>query len=159
MNQESTPVRSETETLLAYLDRLRRDVVATMDGLDDEQVRRPGVPSGTHLIGIVHHLTGIEEHWFDRVFAGGDDVDRDAAFTPPAGRTAAQVAERYLATCARSDEIVRASHPEALSARPNPGEDGLDALRSVLVHMVEETGRHAGQADILRELIDGATHD
>jgi len=152
------PVRSETETLLAYLGHLRREVVRTLRDLEEEQVRRPGVPSGTSLLGIVHHLTGVEEHWFQRVFAG-EDHERDKSFAPPEALSTADVVTRYRQVCDRSDEIVRASSPEALSAIANPGEGGLDPLRSVLVHMVEETARHAGQADILRELLDGTTND
>ena len=72
-------------------------------------------------------------------------MSQEIGIVPPPGRTCAEAVERYLATCARSDEIVRSSRPEG-------GVEGP-------VHVVEETGRHAGQADILRELIDGATHD
>lgn len=155
-----TEPRSERDTLLAYLRHLRREVVRTLRDLDEEQVRRPGVPSGTSLLGIVHHLTGIEQHWFERVFLTGDDVERDTSFTPPPGAGTAEVVAAYEAAGARSDEIVLASDDlEQLAAIANPGEDGLDTLRTIAVHMVEETARHAGQADVLREMLDGVTHD
>jgi uncharacterized damage-inducible protein DinB/heme-degrading monooxygenase HmoA len=150
--------RSETETLLAYLDRLRRDLVRDLSDLTEEQARRPMVPSGTSLLGIVHHLTGVEEHWFERVFAG-QDRDPDRSFAPPEGLSTAEVVARYEQVWERSDRVARGSHPEALAAVPDPGEEGLDALRSVLVHLVEETARHVGRADILRELLDGRTND
>lgn len=155
-----TEPRSERDTDLAYLRRLRREVVRTLRDLDDEQVRRPGVPSGTSLLGIVHHLTGIERHWFERVFLTGDDVERDTSFRPPAHLTTAEVVAAYEAAGARSDEIVlAASGMDQLAAIVNPGEDELDTLRTITVHMVEETARHAGQADVLREMLDGVTND
>ena len=64
----------------------------------------------------------------------------------------------YRKTCARSDEIVRACPDLSTMARvANPGEDQKDPLRVIVAHMIEETARHAGHADILRERIDGAT--
>ncbi len=152
--------RSERDTLLAYLRHLRREVVRTLRDLDDEQVRRPGVPSGTSLLGIVHHLTGVEQHWFERVFLTGDEVERDTGFDPPADRTTAEVVAAYEAAGARSDEIVLAADGiDQLAAIANPGEDDHDTLRTIAVHLVEETARHAGQADVLRELLDGVTND
>lgn len=149
--------RSEADTLLAYLNAMRRAVVRDCGGLDDEQLRRPGVPSGTSLLGIVHHLTGVEQHWFRRVFLG-DGVAYDKSFAPAADRSAAEVVAAYEAVWAGHDAIVRdAGDLSAMAAAVNPGEDALDPLRSIVVHLVEETARHAGHADILREQIDGAT--
>ncbi len=76
----------------------------------------------------------------------------------PAGATADQVVAAYRQACARSDEIVAASEDlSAQAAIANPGEDQPVSLRRILVHMIEETARHGGHADILREQIDGAT--
>ncbi|HSK25021.1 MAG TPA: DinB family protein [Egicoccus sp.] len=149
--------RSETDTLLAYLGAMRQAVVRDCGGLDDGQLRRPGVPSGTSLLGIVHHLTGVEQHWFFRVFLG-DGVEYDKSFQPAAERSADEVIAAYRAVWAEHDDIVR-RHPDlgVMAAAVNPGEDALDPLRSIVVHLVEETARHAGHADILREQIDGAT--
>jgi uncharacterized damage-inducible protein DinB len=149
--------RSETDTLLAYLNAMRQAVVRDCGGLDDESLRHPGVPSGTSLLGIVHHLTGVEQHWFRRVFLG-DGVDYDLSFAPAAERSADEVIADYRALWADHDDIVHA-HPDlsVSAAAVNPGEDALDPLRSIVVHLVEETARHAGHADILREQIDGAT--
>ena len=149
--------RSEVDTLLAYLDAVRDAVVRDGEGLDEATLRAPGVPSGTSLLGIVHHLAGVERHWFRRVFRGEDQAF-DTSFSPPADRSAAEVVADYRAACADSNAIVRACDDLAtFAAVPNPGEDGLDQLRSVVVHLIEETARHAGHADILRERIDGAT--
>jgi uncharacterized damage-inducible protein DinB len=150
-------VGSEREVLIRYLNKNRDAVVRTLQDLDEEQRRRHVVPSGTSLLGIVRHLTGVEEHWFQRVFLG-DDRERDQSMEVPGTSTAAGIVEAYRAACARSDEIVR-SCPDlsTLAAMVNPGEDERVSLRRVTAHMLEETARHAGHADILRELIDGAT--
>jgi uncharacterized damage-inducible protein DinB len=65
-------LESEPEALLCYLDRVREAVVRASEGLTDEQQRAPGVPSGTNLLGLIQHLTSVEEHWFQRVFVGED---------------------------------------------------------------------------------------
>lgn len=150
-------VHSERDVLLRFLNKMRNAVVATTDGLTDEQLRTPGVPSGTNLIGIIQHLTGVERHWFQLVFLG-EGVECNKSMDVPAGVTRAEVVDAYREACARSDEIVHACPDlSTLSAIANPGEDEQDALRRIVAHMIEETGRHAGHADILRELIDGAT--
>ena len=148
---------TEGYVLLAYLNKMRDAVVRVSDGLTEQQVRQPGVSSGTNLLGLVHHLTGVEEHWFQRVFLG-EQVVADKSMQVPAAVTREQVVTAYRRACARSDEIVR-SCPD-LSTRaaiPNPGEEQRDSLRVILGHMIEETARHAGHADILREQIDGVT--
>ncbi|MPZ79417.1 MAG: DUF664 domain-containing protein [Actinophytocola sp.] len=149
-------VGDEREVLLHYLNKMRAAVVRVSEGLTDAEQRAPGVPSGTSLLGLVRHLTYVEEHWFQRVFLGSDTGLRNA-WTVPDPTTRAEVVAAYRAACARHDEIVRAHDLSTMSATPNPGEDGLDSLRVIVAHMVEETARHAGHADILRELTDGAT--
>lgn len=146
-------VESGRDVLLAYLNKVRRALVRTCQGLTPDQLRRPGVPSGTNLLGLVHHLTGVERHWFQRVFLGRD-VDVDKSMTVPTDLSPDRVVAAYQAACQTSDEIVR-SCPDlsTLAAVPNPGEDARDSLRSIVVHMIEETARHAGHADILREQI------
>lgn len=160
MNAESSPeapLRSEREVLLAYLTHLRDTMVRLSHGLTDEQLRAPGVPSGTSLLGLVHHLTGVEMHWFQRVFLG-EEVPIELSMRVPAGVTRDEVVAAYRQACARTNAIV-GDCPDLTrrSAIANPGEDTRDTLRSILVHMVEETARHAGHADILREQIDGVT--
>lgn len=150
-------VGSERDVLLAYLNKVRHAVVRTSQGLTPDQVRRPGVPSGTNLLGLVHHLTGVEVHWFQRVFLGRE-LGVDKSMSAPAGVSPDEMVAAYRAACARSDEIVRAcSDLSTMAAIANPGEQGKDSLRSIVVHMIEETARHAGHADILREQIDSVT--
>jgi uncharacterized damage-inducible protein DinB len=149
--------RSEHEVLLRYLDRVRDAVVATTEGLTEERLRAPGVPSGTNLLGLVQHLTGVEEHWFRRVFLG-EDIEVANSMQVPPGVGSDEVVAAYRKACARSNEIVRACPDLSTMAKSaNPGQDVIAPLRAIVAHMIEETGRHAGHADILRERIDGAT--
>jgi len=152
-------VHSERDVLLRYLDRQRSGIVRATEGLTDEQLRAPGVPSGTNLLGLIKHLTAVEQHWFRVVFLG-EQLDLDDSMEVAEGLSRDEVVAAYRAACARSDEIISA-HPDlsTLSQVPNPGEEGLDSLRLIMAHMVEETACHAGHADILRELIDGKVKD
>lgn len=148
---------TERYVLLGYLNKVRDAVVRTSEGPTEEQVRRPGVPSGTSLLGLIQHLTGVEEHWFQRVFRG-EQLVANKSMVVPVGVTRDQVVAVYRRACARSDEIVRACRDlSTRAAIPNPGEEQRDSLRVILGHLIEETARHAGHADVLREQIDGAT--
>jgi uncharacterized damage-inducible protein DinB len=150
---------SERDVLVRYLNKNRDAVVRASEGLTDEQQRAPGVPSGTNLLGLVRHLTAVEQHWFRLVFLG-EQLDLDDSMAVPADATRDDIVAAYREACARSDEIVRACPDLATLAQvENPGEDELDPLRVIVAHMIEETARHAGQADILREQIDGVTED
>ena len=143
--------------LLAYLNKMRDALVRISEGLADEQLRMPGVPSGTNLLGLIQHLTGVEQHWFQRVFLG-EDLQPEMSMQVAPGRAGDEVVTAYRAACDRSDEIVRGCPDLSTLARiANPGEEKRDSLRSIVAHMIEETARHAGHADILREQIDGAT--
>jgi uncharacterized damage-inducible protein DinB len=148
---------SESDVLLFFLGRVREAVIGASAGLTSEQQRMPGVPSGTSLLGLIKHLTAIEEHWFQRVFLG-DDRDIDKSMDVPAAATRDELMAAYRRACARSDEIVRACPAlSTLAKTSNPGEARVVSLRRILAHMIEETARHAGHADILRERIDGVT--
>jgi uncharacterized damage-inducible protein DinB len=152
-------LEAEPEALLRYLDRVREAVIRASEGLTDSQQRAPGVPSGTNLLGLIQHLTWVEEHWYQRVFLGEDPgTSPEDPMDVPADVTRAQVVSAYRKACARSNQIVRGCPDlSAMSRIPNPGEDDTASLRRITAHMIEETARHAGHADILREQIDGAT--
>jgi uncharacterized damage-inducible protein DinB len=148
---------SEREVLLFFLNRVRDAVVRASAGLTGGQQRAPGVASGTNLLGLIRHLTAVEEHWFQRVFLG-QDVSTDMSMSVPGGATTDEVVAAYRQACARSDDIIAAcASMSATASIANPGEEKAVSLRRILVHMIEETARHAGHADILREQIDGAT--
>lgn len=151
---------SERGVLLYYLGRMREELIRASEGLSEEQQRAPGVPSGTNLLGLIQHCTAVEEHWFQRVFLGTDPGPYDSTMLVPAGVGRAEVVAAYRAVGARSDEIVRAAPDlSTRAAVANPGEDGLDTLRVIMAHMLRETSRHCGHADILRERTDGHTND
>jgi uncharacterized damage-inducible protein DinB len=145
----------ELGTTLAFLNFARESVLKKTDGLDDEQLRRVLVDTGTTLIGLVQHLTGAERYWFGYTLAGDEsqaEQDLDMVVT---GDTE-QILADYRAAIAASDEAVRkAGDPEARLAQPVNG--NLLSVRWVIAHMTSETARHAGHADILREQIDGTT--
>ncbi len=152
-------VGSERDVLLNYMNKNRDAVIRVSDGLTDEQARTPGVASGTNLLGLIQHLTGVEEHWFRFVFLG-EEVETNQSMHVAAGDSRDEIVAKYREACARSDEIIRACPDlSTLAAIENPGEDGRDSLRRIAAHMIEEIARHAGQADILREQIDGFTED
>lgn len=147
----------EFDTALAFLDFVRSCVLKKAAGLSDEQLRRAVVPSGTSLLGLIQHLTVGERFWFGYQLAGlGKDTDFDFDMVVPAGRSAAEVIAEYRAAIEESNELIRRiGDPEALVAVPVDGE--YLSLRWVIAHATGETTRHAGHADILRELIDGTT--
>ena len=157
MSDRRTPflVAGERETLLAFLDYLREAVLIKASGLDDEALRRSLVPSGTSVLGLVKHLTMVEVAWFQWSFAGFDVPIPDQGLD--AGDTTESVIAGYRAAIEQSNALVAERHDlDELCARTRSDFEPL-SLRWVLVHMVEETGRHAGHADILREQLDGQT--
>jgi len=152
----------EREALGTWLDSQRETILYKIDGLDDAQLRREMVPSRLTLLGLVKHLTAVEHGWFAVNFAGTgephmfeseDDPDLDFHVQPD--ETTEQIVEGYRRACERSREIyARAESLDSTFEHPRRGTMGL---RWMMIHMIEETARHAGHADIMRELIDGAT--
>jgi uncharacterized damage-inducible protein DinB len=146
----------EIETSLAFLGYLRDGVGRKLDGLTEEQARSVLVPSGTSLLGLAKHLTAVETYWIQRRFAGQEiaRVDDDNGFSLAPGDTIASVHLAYERAGRRTDEIVTAAgDPERTLAFTSHGL----TLRWALAHVTAETARHAGHADILRELLDGTT--
>jgi uncharacterized damage-inducible protein DinB len=148
-------VSGEKETLLAFIGYLRASVDRKLEHLSDTDARRPLVASGTSLLGLVKHLINVEVYWSQRRFTGDEDVAlRGDGFELDPSDTVESLRRRYAEAARRTDEIVVAcpdlDHPLAL------GRHGL-TLRWMLAHLLEETARHAGHADILRELVDGKT--
>ncbi|MBB6375450.1 putative damage-inducible protein DinB [Pseudonocardia eucalypti] len=144
----------EMDVLLGFLDYLRASVIAKAEGVPEPQIRAPGVPSGTNLLGLVKHLTNVERHWL----LGQRVPDWAATFHAEPAESVDDVLRAYRETSARANEVL-AAHPDLAAAGPCPGgrPGPAPSLRWTLTHLIEETGRHAGHADILRELIDGAT--
>ena len=145
----------ELTTALAFLDFARESVIKKADGLSEDDVRRPMVGTGTSVLRLIRHLTDGERFWFGVQLLGrGDEPEWDAAGHDD--RAAAEIVGDYRAAIAGSNEaILDVGDPDALSARPLDGQ--RKSLRWTLAHMTSETARHAGHADIVRELIDGTT--
>jgi uncharacterized damage-inducible protein DinB len=147
----------ELDTTLAFLTFNRESVLKKTEGLDEEQLRRVLVDTGTNLLGLVQHLAAAERDWFGHHLTGTAPPE-DSAFgmSVPAERSAEDVLSDYRAAIAASDAAIQAAgDPEAHLAVLVDGE--RLTLRWLLAHMTTETARHAGHADILREQIDGTT--
>jgi uncharacterized damage-inducible protein DinB len=150
----------ELETLARYLDAYRQVILWKLEGVDEEAARRPRVPSGTSLLGLVKHLAYVERYWFQHVIAGRDvpipwlEEDDDEQWRLPPEQTVDDVIAFYEAEVAESRRI----HAQLTDPDLTVEEDGEQvSVRRILIHMVEEVARHAGHADIIRELIDGST--
>jgi uncharacterized damage-inducible protein DinB len=153
---------TEKEMLSGFLDFLRGTIVCKLEGLSDADLRRPHQPSGLTLLGIVKHLADVERGWFREVFAGearggpGDTGDPDRSWHIDPGETTADVLALYASEVAKARDIVRKADMDAIAAAPGPDMVGVQ-LRWIVTHMIEETGRHCGHADLIRESIDGET--
>ncbi|MGW6772464.1 DinB family protein [Streptomyces sp. NPDC055037] len=154
--QDTGPPRTgadEKATLRGFLDYLRNAVAAKVEGAPEPQVRTGGVPSGTSLLGLLKHLAFVERFYFL-----GEDADQwRATMRPSAEDTVDGVLADYRETVERANQVIDACPDLALPALRAPHRGPAPSMRWVLVHMIEETGRHAGHADILRERIDGST--
>ncbi|WP_144118641.1 DinB family protein [Catellatospora sichuanensis] len=149
---------TERETLTGLLDFLRATVVNKVAGLTDEQAfSRPVPASELTPAGLVRHLAGVERFWFSIDFAGLDlpwpwtGQEPDGGFPVPPGETLAGIVADYVAECARSRQSVQHA---GLDERAR-AEGNSFTLRYAYVHMIEETARHCGHLDLLRESLDG----
>jgi uncharacterized damage-inducible protein DinB len=149
-------VSGEREVLEASLDLQRAVMRRKAAGLSEQQARRSFVPSATTIAGLLKHLAIVESVWFERILAQQPSQlpDPDATFAVGDQESVADLLAAYDAACARSREI--AAKFDLDYAVPQD-QLGQVSLRWIYTHMIEETARHAGHADILRELTDGAT--
>jgi hypothetical protein len=156
---------AEGQALLAFLAAQREAVHSIVAGLDEQAWHRSVVPSGWTPAGLVDHLGGAEWHWFQGVVAGkhpeptpGDEdlppYDPTAAFV--CDLPSAEIIGFYRDQCASSDAVLAVT-PLSAPPRGRHGDYQPPNVRWVVLHMIEETARHAGHLDIARELIDGRT--
>jgi uncharacterized damage-inducible protein DinB len=156
---DPAPGADEKTTLSAVLDWYRDKVVRKVEGLDREASTHRWVPSMTTLLGIVKHLAYVERGWFQMTFLGerlyrpSNSGDDDAEFRIGDDETVDGILSLYQQEVARSREIVAAADLDDHAKRVDRRNY---TLRWIMVHMIEETARHVGHADILRELTDGA---
>jgi uncharacterized damage-inducible protein DinB len=163
---ETPPQSAEDRALLAFLNAQRASVLAIVEDLDLSLLASSVVPSGWTPLGLIEHLGHAERHWFQEVALGsaaplpwpGDpDEDEDAPFTT--SRPAEVVFAFYRDQIERADAVL-ASTPLSAPPRGRHNREGADEvtdLQFIVLHMIEETARHAGHLDIARELLDGQT--
>lgn len=152
----------EKISLHTSLERHRDAVLWKTEGLDDAQLRRPMTPSGTSLLGLVKHLAALEYLWFCQTFGREteplpfDEDDPDADLRVDPSESTAEILAFYARARAAADQVVAQLDVDDLG---DAWFGEQVSLRWVLIHMIEETARHAGHMDIVRELLDGATGD
>jgi hypothetical protein len=143
----------EQGILLGFLDYLRSAIADKVADVPEPQVRTAGVPSGTNLLGLIKHLTSVERFYF----LGEPIGNLRRTMRPTRAETVDGLLADYREAIAQANKVIEAWTDLTLSAPRPPGRSQAPSRRWVLVHMIEETGRHAGHADILREQIDGST--
>jgi len=154
------------EDLHRYLRAAREALLWKLDGLSEYDLRRPMTPTGTNLLGLVKHVASVELGYFGDTFDrpsdeplpwSADDAEPNADMWATADESREQIVGLYKRAWAHSDATIDTL---ALDATGHvswwPGDRNEVTLHRILVHMIAETDRHAGHADIVRELIDGA---
>ena len=152
--------------LLRYLQLAREALLWKLDGLSEYDVRRPLVPTGTNLLGLVKHVASVEAGYlgdtFGRPFGEplpwlDDDAEPNADMWATADESRDDIVGLYHRVWAHSDATVEALALDSVGRVPwwEAGRDAV-TLHRILIHMIAETNRHAGHADLVRELIDGA---
>lgn len=159
---------SETQAkveLHRYLRLARETMLWKLDGLSEYDVRRPMTPTGTNLLGMVKHLASCEADYFGVTFGRpfgepmpwfDDDAEPNADMWATADESPEQIVGLYHRVWSHSDATIDALALYATGRVPHwPDERSEVSLHKIMAHMIAETHRHAGHADILRELIDG----
>jgi uncharacterized damage-inducible protein DinB len=152
--------------LRRYLQIAREALLWKLDGLAEYDVRRPMVPTGTNLLGLVKHVASVEAGYFGATFGRPfpeplpwleEDAEPNADMWATAEESREQVVGLYHRVWAHSDATIETLALDAIGHVPWwPPDRSEVTLHRILVHMIAETDRHAGHADIVRELIDGA---
>ena len=137
----------------------------TLDGLGEYDIRRPLTPTGTNLLGIVKHVAAVELEYFGPVFGrptglslpwASADAEPNADMWATPDESRAEIVDLYRRSWQLADETIAELPLDAPGTVPWWGDQGAVTLHRILVHMIAETQRHAGHADIVREMIDGS---
>lgn len=149
-----------------YLRTAREALLWKLDGLSEYDIRRPLTPTGTNLLGLVKHVASVELEYFGGVFGRpsgealpwfADDAEPNADMWATADESREQITGLYHRAWAHADATIDALTLDAVGRVPWwPDERSQVTLHQIMVHMISETQRHTGHADIVRELIDGA---
>ena len=152
--------------LHSYLQEARETLLWKLDGLSEYDIRRPMVPTGTNLLGLVKHVASVEAGYFGETFGRplGEPLpwldpgaEPNADMWATADQSREQIIGLYRRVWAHSDATIEALALDATGQVPWwPPEHSAVTLNWILVHMIAETNRHAGHADIVREMIDGS---
>jgi uncharacterized damage-inducible protein DinB len=152
--------------LRRYLQVARDALLWKLDGLSEYDVRRPMTPTGTNLLGLVKHVASVELGYFGTTFGRpseeplpwyAEDAESNADMWATADETREQIIGLYHRAWAHSDATIEMLALDAVGHVPHwPGDRSEVTLHQILVHVISETHRHAGHADIIRELIDRA---
>jgi uncharacterized damage-inducible protein DinB len=154
------------DTLVEYLQSARDAMVWKVEGLSEYDARRPMTPTGTNLLGLIKHLASVELGYFGDTFGRpsgialpwhSEDADPNDDLYLTADETREWVLDLYRAAWAHAATTFEECDLDTPGRVPWWGDKGDVTLHQVLVHMTTETYRHAGHADIIRELIDGRT--
>ncbi|WP_354644503.1 DinB family protein [Kitasatospora camelliae] len=160
------PVADERAALTAYLAHQRRSLRVTAYGLTEEQARAAASASELSIGGLIKHAARCEGFWTDLILRqeGADESGADEFRLAP-DETLAEVLAAYAEAAERTDAVIAgvADLGQAVPVPPGapwiPAEVTEWSVRWVLLHLIEETARHGGHADVIRESIDGATFD
>ena len=162
------PPSDPKDDLHRYLRAGREALLWKLDGLSEYDVRRPMVPTGTNLLGLVKHMASVEIGYFADTFGrpfeatpdwvtAMDELEANVDMWATAEETRGEIVELYTAVSSHADATIDELPLDAPGRVPWwPPERSEVSLHRVLVHVATETHRHAGHADIVRELIDGA---
>lgn len=157
---EPPKVGTEKDMLLGFLDYQRATILCKLDGLSDEELRRPHDPSELTLLGLVKHLAHVERWWFQYSFRGDEvefpwtDDDPDADWRVDPEERTERIVSLYKDEVAKANQILANHELDDVAQHPQPAQLGMQ-LRWIVMHMIEETARHCGHADLMREAIDG----
>ncbi len=154
------------QELKRYLQTARDALLWKLDGLAEYDIRRPLTPTGTNLLGLVKHVASVEADYFGECFGLPfdeprpwleEDAEPNADMWATADQSREDIVTFYRRVWAHSDNTIDTLPLEATGRVPwGPDERAEVTLHQILIHMIAETHRHAGHADIVRELIDGA---
>ena len=164
-DRHAVRMTSQKADLQRYLQIAREALLWKLDGLSEYDIRRPLVPTGTNLLGLVKHVASVEAGYlgdtFGRPFGEplpwiDDDAELNADMWATPEESRADIVGLYHRVWANSDATIEALPLDALGQVPWWPDDRREVtLHRILIHVIAETNRHAGHADIVRELIDG----
>ncbi|MFB6816719.1 DinB family protein [Streptomyces sp. NPDC056347] len=161
---DTPPARDERTQLATFLDYVRDTARVKCEGVSPDDARRaplPGSPLMT-VAGLINHLSWVEYHWFEVMFLGGEDEgpwteeDPDREMRIALDMPLDDVLALYAERTARYRELVASHDLDTLAVRPR-GDGRHPDLRWIVLHLIEETARHNGHLDLIREIVDGTT--